>query len=668
MTLGASSRALPADQPSAQALPIIAAADADTTGSNGAAATITVVYSDWPAVEECLAFLRFDVASALPANAVIDSAVMSVYLSAIGSSTNQLPVQVPAYLVRSAWNEYTLNWSNQPSLCSFFVSAWINYPTGWKSWDVTTWARSWLADPTQNYGVALKGPHSSRYYLYFSTRESSQKPVLSVTYHTASLCDTVSEIPGTECQALVELYNGTGGPAWTTRTNWLATNTPCSWFGVTCSGGHVTRLSLYSNHLVGAMPASLGNLSALQTLALSQNQLTGAIPSTLGSLANLQTLFLFANQLNGAIPGSLGSLSHLTHLLLAGNQLTGGIPSALGGLASLQELALSSNPLGGTIPASLGGLSSLRRLELSDNQLTGGVPGALGGLANLTHLFLSQNGLTGGIPGELGGLSSLRNLSLSSNQLTGGIPSALGGLSSLVELSLADNQLTGGVPESLGGLPGLLFLYLQANPLAGALPASLTNLALREFFFENTNLCEPADAAFQAWLAGIPSLGRTGVLCSSPTTTAVRTPTPTGVATQTCTTTRTATRTATAGATPTHTGVATLTRTGVATLTRTATRPAASRAFLPVIFGQRPSPAATPPTHPPAQGSLRRPAPRRQRPPPSPPPQRPRPRPSASFSWTISTTATWPAGRPTRASGPTRARPCAARMPRPPSA
>ncbi len=45
-------------------------------------------------------------------------------------------------------------------------------------------------------------------------------------------CETVSEIPPLECEALVALYNSTNGAGWTISTNWLTTNTPSNWYGI----------------------------------------------------------------------------------------------------------------------------------------------------------------------------------------------------------------------------------------------------------------------------------------------------------------------------------------------------------------------------------------------------------------------------------------------------
>gem|GEM_PF-4590632 len=57
----------------------------------------------------------------------------------------------------------------------------------------------------------------------------------------------MTEIPTAECNALTALYISTNGTNWITKTNWLETNTPCSWYGMTCSAGHGTyRVVIYA--------------------------------------------------------------------------------------------------------------------------------------------------------------------------------------------------------------------------------------------------------------------------------------------------------------------------------------------------------------------------------------------------------------------------------------
>jgi Leucine-rich repeat (LRR) protein len=329
-------------------------------------------------------------------------------------------------------------------------------------------------------------------------------------------CDTVTEIPQAECKALVALYNSTNGDNWRNNSGWMDTNTPCSWYGVTCNAGRVISLDLEMNRLSGTIPPELGNLANLQVLSLYANQLSGGIPAELGNLTNLQYLRLYGNQLSGSIPPEWGSLMNLQVLQLADNQLSGSIPSELGNLVNLQDLWLGENQLSGNIPSELGNLVKLQALWLYDNQLTGGIPTELSNLTSLEFLQLGDNQLTGGIPPELGNLTNLEGLELGDNQLTGGIPPELGNLTNLQWLSLGDNQLTGGVPSELGNLVNLRDLYLDNNQLSGPLPGTLTNLTMLErFYFHDTDLCEPAEAAFQAWLASIPHLLSTGVTCPS---------------------------------------------------------------------------------------------------------------------------------------------------------
>jgi hypothetical protein len=59
----------------------------------------------------------------------------------------------------------------------------------------------------------------------FSTVEMTQ-----AKFAPSAFCDSVSEIPQTECQALEALYNSSDGPNWTDNSGWLST--PCSWHGV----------------------------------------------------------------------------------------------------------------------------------------------------------------------------------------------------------------------------------------------------------------------------------------------------------------------------------------------------------------------------------------------------------------------------------------------------
>ena len=268
-----------------------------------------------------------------------------------------------------------------------------------------------------------------------------------------SICGTSasdSATVETNREALIALYNATGGPNWTNNANWLSDTPVGEWHGVVADGaGGVIALQLGSNGLRGEIPGELGQLSYLVYLDLDRNELSGEIPPELGQLSNLEILSLFSNNLTGQIPGELGQLVILTSLDLWNNALSGEIPPELGQLSNLTRLALWQNALSGEVPPELGNLSKLTYLALWQNALSGEVPPELGNLSKLEVLDLSNNNLSGEIPPELGQLSNLTRLALWQNALSGEVPPELGNLSKLEDLRLADNDLIGCLPEAL---------------------------------------------------------------------------------------------------------------------------------------------------------------------------------------------------------------------------
>ena len=201
--------------------------------------------------------------------------------------------------------------------------------------------------------------------------------------------------PASEREALVALYNATGGADWERKQNWLSDAPIHLWYGViaTDATGRVTRLHLDSNGLTGQLPAELDNLTSLVSLQLHSNNLTGPIPAEVGSLTKLRSLGLSHNNLTGPIPAELGNATSLDVLGLHMNSLTGPLPGTLGNLTKLSALYLHGNDLAGPIPAELGKLTNLRWLWLHDNSLGGPLPHSLTMLENLDRLNISNTGL-----------------------------------------------------------------------------------------------------------------------------------------------------------------------------------------------------------------------------------------------------------------------------------
>jgi hypothetical protein len=95
-------------------------------------------------------------------------------------------------------------------------------------------------------------------------------------------------LPAKERQALVALYEATGGKHWKHRVGWLGPpGTECKWHGVECNfepGERVPGvfwLSLDSNNLAGAIPEAVCRLAHLKRLIISGNRLVGRLPEPL---------------------------------------------------------------------------------------------------------------------------------------------------------------------------------------------------------------------------------------------------------------------------------------------------------------------------------------------------------------------------------------------------
>ena len=106
-----------------------------------------------------------------------------------------------------------------------------------------------------------------------STPGSGDAP--TATDAPATAPPAASGSPKTEREALVALYNATGGENWEDSENWLSDFPLGGWEGVTTNNGRVTKLDLGHNALSGEIPAELGSLSNLTRLGLRNNDLSG---------------------------------------------------------------------------------------------------------------------------------------------------------------------------------------------------------------------------------------------------------------------------------------------------------------------------------------------------------------------------------------------------------
>ncbi|MBE9563032.1 MAG: PKD domain-containing protein, partial [Proteobacteria bacterium] len=178
------------------------------------------------------------------------------------------------------------------------------------------------------------------------------------------LCSDIEEIPLSQCQTLVDLNDNTSGENWTNNEGWNVTNTPCSWYGIECTDGNVTKIALENNNLVGTIP-NLSALTELKTLVFDSNQgITGNFPD----ISQLSKLYHFSagqTDIGGTLPANIVNATSLRELGISETQLTGELPD-LSQLPNLQQLNLGNSQFTGEIPTLPSGLTLL---NLAGNSL-----------------------------------------------------------------------------------------------------------------------------------------------------------------------------------------------------------------------------------------------------------------------------------------------------------
>ena len=153
-------------------------------------------YDEWEGgpLEE-IVLLQFDL-SGLPAGAVIDSAVMELYLV---YATGDNPKSVGAYYVTSAWSESTVTWNTFPTADPWSLGSSVDNVTfQYKSWSMTSWASYWQSSPTENHGVYLRRRtwETTDFERMFESKDHNEnRPRLVVNYHLPTPTPTITPTP-----------------------------------------------------------------------------------------------------------------------------------------------------------------------------------------------------------------------------------------------------------------------------------------------------------------------------------------------------------------------------------------------------------------------------------------------------------------------------------------
>ncbi|KAH6777761.1 hypothetical protein C2S52_006909 [Perilla frutescens var. hirtella] len=132
----------------------------------------------------------------------------------------------------------------------------------------------------------------------------------------------------------------------------IGVETPCCWFGVECSEGHVTALNLKDLCLRGTLAPEIGNLVHVKFIILRNNSFSGEIPEEFANLKQMQVLDLGYNNFSGQVPVHLGNYFSTPILLLDNNELLSSRFHEVYKLQKVSEVQVSEDLLSKTTTTS----------------------------------------------------------------------------------------------------------------------------------------------------------------------------------------------------------------------------------------------------------------------------------------------------------------------------
>ncbi len=153
--------------------------------------------------------------------------------------------------------------------------------------------------------------------------------------------------------------------------------------------GRVAMFFLHGCQKLAALPATIGELGALNDLTLRNCSNLAALPAAIGELKALTKLNLQWCSSLTALPESIGELKALTTLDLSYCSSLAALPAAIGELGALKMLNLQGCSNLVALPDTIGELKALTTLDLSYCSSLAALPESIGDLGALKVLDVS---------------------------------------------------------------------------------------------------------------------------------------------------------------------------------------------------------------------------------------------------------------------------------------
>lgn len=344
----------------------------------------------------------------------------------------------------------------------------------------------------------------------------------------------------TASEILLRVYDETRGLRWDQNTNWLQNTDVCSWYGVTCyddsvsdqrRAGHVQKLDLSGNRLLGSIPQEVFQLPYLESIDVRDNT---DLSMGFGGIGEAQYLkeIAFSNTNVKSLSG-IQAAAQLQSIHMTSLGLTGSLPSEIFQMKQLKGIFANYNKFTSSIPSNIGQLKQLRELYLFASDLTGQIPSEIGLLSNLKVATLAENAFGGTLPTELNLCTQLTTLAINRASglekglgISGRLPS-LSQMEDLKDLRLQNQLLSGPIPpDFLASAPRteLVKVELSQNLLTGALPRGLANLKRLDLDLSDNQIRVVPDEvcnspSIAGWQDGnVGTIGCNGLLCPPGTT------------------------------------------------------------------------------------------------------------------------------------------------------